>query len=119
MKLSDYKDDEALDLLVELIDPAAEIFSDVEIANILRNNQPAIKAVKIAIKNHKKAVIQILATLDGVDVKDYHCNVLTLPMTLLNILNDKELMNFFASQGQNGDAMNSGSATESTEANEQ
>ena len=119
MKLSDYKDYEALDLLVELIDPAAEIFSDVEIANILRNNQPAIKAVKIAIKNHKHAVIQILATLDGVDVKDYHCNVLTLPMALLNILNDNELMNFFASQGQNGDAMNSGSATESTEANEQ
>ena len=119
MKLSDYKDDEALDLLVELIDPAAEIFSDVQISNILRNNQPVIKAVKIAIKNHKQAVIQILATLDGVDVKDYHCNVLTLPIALLNILNDKELMDFFGSQGQTQGAMSSGSVTASTEAREQ
>ena len=119
MKLSDYKDDEALDLLVELIDPAAEIFSDVQIANILRNKQPAIKAVKLAIKNHKKAVMKILATLDGVDVKDYHCNVLTLPVALLNILNDKELMDFFAFQGQTEGATNSGSVMENTEENEQ
>ena len=47
MKISDYKDEEALDLLVELIDPAAEIFSDKQIANVLQNNQPAIKAVKL------------------------------------------------------------------------
>ena len=119
MKISDYKDEEALDLLVELIDPAAEIFSDKQIANVLQNNQPAIKAVKLAIKNHKQSVIKILATLEGVDVKDYHCNVFSLPIALLDLMNDKELMNFFSYQGQMEGASGSGSVMENTEVKEQ
>ena len=119
MKLSEYKDEAALDLLVELIDPAAEIFSDKQIATILKNNGAPMKAVKIAIKNHKQSVIKILAAIEGVDVKDYHCNVFTLPMALLNLLNDTDLMNFFASQGLMAAASYSGSVTENTEANEQ
>ena len=119
MKISDYKDEEALDLLVELIDPAAEIFSDKQIAYLLRNNEPAIKVVKLAIKNHKQSVIQILAALEGVDVKDYHCNVFSLPIALLDLMNDKELMDFFALQGQMEEASGSGSVTENTEVKEQ
>ena len=119
MKLSDYKDEEALDLLVELIEPAAEIFSDKEIAELIRNNGKPMSAVKLAIKNHKKSVIQILATLEGVPVEEYHCNIFTLPIALLNLLNDKDLMSFFSSQGQMMEANSSGSATETTEASEQ
>ena len=119
MKLSDYKDEEALDLLVELIEPAADIFSDKEIAELIRNNGKPMAAVKLAIKNHKKSVIQILATLEGVPVEEYHCNIFTLPIALLNLLNDKDLMNFFSSQGQMTDVNSSGSATETTEASEQ
>lgn len=119
MKLSEYKDEAALDLLVELIDPAGEIFSDRQIATILKNNGSPMKAVKLAIKNHKQSVMKILATIEGVDVKDYHCNVFTLPIALLNLLNDKDLMDFFALQGLTAAASSSGSVTENTEAKEQ
>lgn len=119
MRLSDYKDEEALDLLVELIEPAAEIFSDKEIAELMRNNGTPTSAVKLAIKNHKKSVIQILATLEGVPVEQYHCNIFTLPIALLDILNDKDLMNFFSSQGQTTVVNSSGSATENIVEKEQ
>lgn len=119
MKLSDYKDEEALDLLVELIEPAAEIFSDKEIAELIRNNGKPMQAVKLAIKNHKKSVIQILAALEGVPVEEYHCNIFTLPIALLNLLNDKDLMSFFLSQGQTMVENSSGSATENIAEKEQ
>ena len=119
MKLSDYKDEAALDLLAELIEPASEILSDKRIAIILKNNEAPMKAVKIAIKYHKKSVIAILAAMDGVDVSKYHCNVLTLPMKLLDILNDKELMDFFSSQGQMADESTSGFVTVNTVEKEQ
>lgn len=114
MKLSDFKDEAALDLLAEIIDPAAEIFSDTKIANILRKNGAPAEAVKIAIKNHKKSVIQIMAAMEGVPFEEYHCNVFSLPIKLLEILNDKELVEFFTSQGQIMEEKSSGSATENT-----
>ena len=119
MRLSDYKDEEALDLLVELIEPAAEIFSDKEIAELVRSNGAPMSAVKLAIKKHKKSVIQILATLEGVPVEQYHCNIFTLPIALLDILNDKDLMDFFSLQGQMTGANFSGSATENIVEKEQ
>lgn len=118
MKLSDFKDEAALDLLAEIIDPAAEIFSDTKIANILRNNGAPAEAVKIAIRNHKKSVIQIMAAMEGVPFEEYHCNVFSLPIKLLEILNDKELVEFFTSQGQIMEEKSSGSATVNTKVKE-
>jgi hypothetical protein len=53
MKLSEYKGEQALDMLADLIEPAATIMADKEIANAVRANLPRIKIVKAAIKNHK------------------------------------------------------------------
>jgi hypothetical protein len=118
MKLSDYKDEKALDLLAELIEPATEILSDTEIRNAATGSTKAA-AVSIAIKKHKSAVMTILAALDGVPVEEYHCSVLTLPLKLLEILNDKETMQLFRYAGQTAEQTASGSRTENTEATEQ
>lgn len=119
MKLSEFKGEDALDLLADIIEPAAEILSDKEIAEIYRSGGKKTALVKVAIKNHKKEVIEILAAMDGVPAEEYSCNVLTLPMKLLEILNDKELIQFFTSAVQTGGATSSTSPTETTEANEQ
>lgn len=120
MKLSEYKGEQALDMLADLIEPAAAIMADPEIARIGKSGQPRIKIIKPAIKNHKPEVIEILAILDGADPKDYaeKVNLFTLPAKLLEILNDPDLMSLFTLQGQKTET-SSGSATESTEANEQ
>lgn len=100
MKLSDYKNEEALDILADIIEPASEIFSDKKIVDLLRKDEAPMKAIKIAIKDHKKSVMEILAILDGVKPDEYECNVFTLPMKVLEVLNDEELLKFFTLQGQ-------------------
>ena len=113
MKLSEYQGEAALDILADLIEPAGEIMSDKEIGEVFKKNR--FKAIGLAIKKHKKAVIQIMATIDGVPVEEYKCNVFTLPVKILELLNDSELIRLFTYQGQTGDAKSSGSASENTE----
>ena len=114
-KLSEYKDEEALDLLAELLEPAINIMGDGKIAQMLRANEKS-KAVKVAIKEHKEDVITIMAILEGKERKDFHCNLLTLPLQLLTILNDPVLVDFFSSQAELISEMGSGSAMANTEA---
>ena len=113
MKLSEYQGEAALDVLADLIEPAGEIMSDKEIGEAFKKNR--FKAIGIAIKKHKKAVIQIMATMDGVPVDEYKCNVFTLPVKILELLNDPDLIQLFTYQGQTGDANASGSVSENTE----
>ena len=113
MKLSEYQGEAALDILADLIEPAGEIMSDKEIGEVFKENR--FKAIGLAIKNHKKAVMQILATMDGVPVDEYKCNVFSLPVKILEILNDPEMIQLFQYQGQTGDAKSSGSVSENTE----
>lgn len=118
MKLSEYKGEEALDLLADLIEPAGEIFGDSEFVKLIQSDAPKTTIVKALLKRHKKSVIEILAAIDGVPAEDYSCNVLTLPLKVLEVINDKDLISLFQSQGQTMGAMSSGSATANTEEKE-
>ena len=113
MKLSEYQGEAALDILADLIEPAGEIMTDKEIGEVFKKNR--FNAMGLAIKNHKKAVMQIMATMDGVPVDEYKCNVFTLPVKILELLNDPDIVQLFTYQGQTGDANSSGSASENTE----
>lgn len=119
MKLSDFKGEDALDLLAEIIEPAASILADDELKRIYNRGEKKITLVKYVIKNHKREVMEILAAMDGVPVEEYSCTVLTLPVKVMEILNDKELMELFTSAGQTEGAKSFGSPTENTEANDQ
>lgn len=123
MKLSEYRGDDALEVLAELIEPAVEILADADIADAWRDKDPnktrgqkQLKAVSIALKKHKEAVIVILAALDHETPDEYRkkINVVTLPKKLLEVLNDKDLRTFFISQEQTKGEP-SGSASASTE----
>ena len=113
MKLSEYQGEAALDVLADLIEPVGEIMSDKEIGEVFKKNR--FRAIGLAIKNHKNAVMQIMATVDGVPVEEYKCNVFTLPAKILELLNDPDIVQLFTYQGQTGDATSSGSASENTE----
>ena len=113
MKLSEYQGEAALDILSDLIEPAGEIMTDKEIGDVFKKNR--FRAIGLAIKNHKKAVMQIMATMDGVPVEEYKCNVFTLPVKILELLNDPDIVQLFTYQGQTGGANSSGSASENIE----
>lgn len=116
-RLSEYKNEAALDLLVEIMEPASELMSDSEAVALLYSKKPGdrMKGVTQMIKAHERAVIQILAALDGVPVDQYECGFFTLPTRLLEILNDKELLGFFMDQQMPNTEKPSSSAMENTE----
>lgn len=113
-KLSEIKNKEALDTLVELIDPVVEICKDAELKQVMADNN-RVQAIKLAVKNHKKQVVQILAILDGENPQTYEFNIVTLPIKLMELFNDEDMMAFFASQGWMNSETSSGSVTENTE----
>ena len=116
MKLSEIKGEAALDALADLIEPVSEIITDAEFVRLARSDAPKMTLVKTAIKSHKKAIIEILAVLDGKDPETYEVSILTLPMKLLEVFNDPEVISLFQSQGQ--EQTSSGSAMENTEGKE-
>ena len=121
MRLSDYKGEEALDVLADIIEPLSNIITDDEIQELAKNDKtPVIAMVKPAIKNHKKELIEILARLENQSVEEYRekMNLLTLPKQVLELLNDPEVQSLFSSQGKSQvtSLASSSSAMESTEA---
>lgn len=113
MRLSEFKDEQALDVFVEMIEPVSRILADSEVAKAAKGGNK-MAAIKAAIKDHKRDVMAALAAMDGVPVEEYHCGVLTLPIKLLEILNDPDLLQLFTYAGQMGDATSSGSDMAST-----
>ena len=114
MKLSEYKDGEALDVLADLIEPTALIFADKDMRDSLHKCSNKAQMASVVIKTHKNEVMRILAAVNGVPADEYHCNLLTLPRQVMEIMNDEDLMDFFKSWGQTEGENNSGSASENT-----
>jgi hypothetical protein len=95
-KLADVKDGEALDLWADLLDPIVEISSDPAFKEMTKDGKHTrLEIVQFAIRNHKDAIMKALAVLEGVPVEEYHCDGLTLPVTLLELINDPEVIKLF------------------------
>ena len=114
MKLSDFKDDAALDLIADIIEPATEILADPAIKEAFGRSKMA--AIKVAIKSHKNAIREIVARLDGKTPEECHFTALSLPVKLLSLLNDPDLQQLFTSSGQTEGENACSSASENTEA---
>ena len=113
-KLSEIKGEDAMDILADLIEPLAEFTQDQTFVDMVRKGDK-IKAVSHAIKAHKKAVLTVMAVLEGEDPETYAPPLLRLPVMLLELFNDPELVALFPSAGT---VTSSGSATVNTGENE-
>ena len=85
MKLSEIKGDRALEVIADIMEPISNLVSDPEVKKTFQgtSTEPIVKVLPKIIKNHKKAVYNMLAILDGVSVKDYISNA-----TITKILQD-------------------------------
>jgi len=115
MKLSEIKGKEALTVLADLIDPVSEIIKDEKFKALLKTKEKGSIA-KYLLTNHDKNVIKILALVNGEDPETYEPNLLSLPLMLLDLMNDPDVINLFGSQDQTKESASSGPATENTEA---
>ena len=118
--LADVKGDAALELTADLIDPVTEIMSDPAVAAAYRGTEKEpgskAKAIKVAIKTHKKAVTTILALMDEEDPKTYQPSAMVIPVRLLQILSDPDMNSLFTSADQSSEGNTSGSVSENTKA---
>ena len=117
MKLSEIKNEQAIELLADMFDPVAEIATDTEVVSAARSNNK-IETVKLILKKHSRAVFELMAMSEGVPVDEYECDVLTLPMKLIELFNRPEFGFLFQSQGQKMEETSFGSATENTKVEE-
>ena len=114
MKLCEFQDEKAIEVLAELIEPVSAIAADERVKAAFKGSKAA--AVSVLLKNHAHEVMRIMAALDGVPVKEYHCNVLTLPKKMMEIINDPDVMSLFTDAGTENIGESSGSAAANTEA---
>lgn len=119
MRLSDFKGEEAIDVLADIIEPITKILTDSEIQELSKQKDvPVLKYVKPILKNNKQEVIEILARLDNKSVEEYTAgmSLLTLPAQVMDLISDPELQKLFLSQEQSESNASSTPATETTEA---
>ena len=88
-KILDARGDEALDVLAELLEPVGEIASDAEISGMMQGGKGTIMDLcRAMLKNHKDAVVRIMAIDDGRTPEEERgiLSALTIPARLLKIL---------------------------------
>ena len=114
--LSDFKKEKGIELWADILEPSVEILGDEELKKAVGDNASRLEIIKLILKKHSKAILEIMARLNGEDPETYNPNVFELPSMLIGIMNDKEFIDFFQSQAQLMGVKSFGSATENTEA---
>ena len=116
MRLSDYKNEAAIELFADMMEPAGKILSDDEVKEAF-SAQPVDKAgiIQLLMKKHSSEVVDILRLIDGGDPKTYTISFLEIPLKLMELINDPEVLMLFMPQGQNAGSDASGSAMDSIE----
>lgn len=118
MKLSDYKGEDALDLLADIVEPAMEIISDKRISEAAKSKMSRGALVKLIIKNHKRSILTLMARVSGVDPETYNPDLFTLTADLMELISDEAFTELFQSQGQKLPDLHSGPATEAIQESE-
>ena len=113
MKIAEIKGEQAIDVLADIMEPFSEIFGDEEVKAVYEEGTLA-KALGVALKKHKREVIQILASVNLQTPEEYvkTIDLLTLPKEFMELIQDEALRGLFPSRGQETENTSFGSATE-------
>lgn len=116
MKFSDFRNGDAIDLLADLLDPIANIASDMEFRKlVMAKNRDRARIAQYLLRNHKNDVMEVLARMNGQTVAEYDANAVQMLTQVMAILNDAEFAQFFQSQGLMNADGSFGSAMANTE----
>ena len=118
MRLSDFKDEKAIEVVADLLVPIGNIARNEEVAKARKKKGGTLLDFASAmLKNNKTDVLAILAILSGQKPEEYHCSAASVLVDVMEMLNDPELMQLFGLRSKT--APSSGSASESTEGQKQ
>lgn len=131
MKLSDFKGEEAILLMADLLEPITAIVKNKKTADFYveydarpEEEKSDIEVARFLIGNYSSEVLAILAIMNRVDIHEpvafneykQSVNGFTVIRDVLELLNDSEIINLFTSQGLSKEETSSISAMESIEA---
>ena len=69
MKLSEYKNEDALELLADLIEPVSVLMTDEQLKKMVTADAKKLDIARYLLKSHNKEIIAVLARLNGADVR--------------------------------------------------
>lgn len=114
MKLSEIQGEAAFDVLADILEPVTTIISDPKFKELIASGN-RLDTVKYLLHNQKKPIMWIMAVIDGEDPETYKPNLLTIPIKLVELLNDDAVIDLFTAAAPNTPPDSSGSATEATQ----
>lgn len=115
MKLSDYRGEDGIDLLADILPDVIKIYENKDFRNAVENSKNNLEIVRILLKMNKKEILHMMAMIDQEDPETYNPSIFGLPFKLIEIMKMPEISMLFSLQSQKNDNGNSGSATENTE----
>lgn len=95
--ISEVKGIDAIDLIADILDPAAVILTDELVKEAIKGSDK-LHIAKVILKSHDKEIVEILAALKGVPPEDYNANVVEIFSDLMELINDEGMMSFFRTQ---------------------
>lgn len=103
-----------IDLLADMIEPMGRIVTDRAVVQAWREKDRAA-AARLALKNHKPEVVELLARLDGQEPERYEVSAASAVKLLARVNELLALVKaVFPTRAQSADAASSGPATGST-----
>lgn len=96
-KLSDFKDDAAIDIWGKLFQIVAEMSEDEKTVEAMKSGN-RVKIIACLTSEHPEIAMKILK-LFSEEGENYHCTAVSLIKDVKSLLDDKDLMAVFHSQG--------------------
>lgn len=115
-KLSDYKEEQAIELWADILDYFVEIVGDPHIAMMLRQKKAPLKTAQVILKRYPEPCSKLLLRIDPTPLDGLNI-IVRLVSVLKEVGEDKDIQSFFPSlaDAQKKLETNSGSAMENTE----
>lgn len=97
MKLSEFKDEKAIEVVADLLVPIGNIALNKD---KIQKTDTTAHFVSDLLKSNPKEVISILAILNDVKVEDYNCTATQVLKDAIEVFSDPELMQLFGLQSE-------------------
>lgn len=116
MKISEFKGENAIEFIGDIIEPVSKIFSDEIVRRFFSKNADNKSAiVKHICKEYATEAIEVLAAMQGITPEEYEGNPFTIMMQVFEIMNDPDLLSVFTSSEQKTASTSFGSASTNSE----
>lgn len=116
MKISEFKGENAIEFIGDIIEPVSKIFSDEIVRGFFSKNADNKSAiVKHICKEYATEAIEVLAAMQGITPEEYEGNPFTIMMQVFEIMNDPDLLSVFTLSEQKTASTSFGSASTNSE----